>query len=154
METEIKNWFPRVESLVACVRPLGYVVPGARRDVISLLQKLGVRVYGFDRGGVLAVEACQVDEIDPGAADYLPPRRIAVSFRPLQVPIRRGDCYVPLTQPAANLVPLLLEPQSDLGLIRYRAFNLAVEKGDIFPTLSLFGSLEFGNWNLFVIWNL
>jgi hypothetical protein len=32
-----------------------------------------------------------------------------------------------------NLVPLLLEPQSDLGLIRFRAFNLAVEKGDVFP---------------------
>jgi hypothetical protein len=30
-------------------------------------------------------------------------------------------------------VPLLLEPQSDLGLIRFRAFNLTVEKGDIFP---------------------
>ncbi len=30
-------------------------------------------------------------------------------------------------------MPLLLEPQSDLGLIRFRSFNLAVEKGDIFP---------------------
>jgi len=133
VETEIKNWFPRLESLVSCVRPLGYVVPGARRDVISLLQKLGVKVYGFDRGGVLAVEACQVDDVVQGTDDYVPPQRITVSFRTLQVPVQRGDCYVPLAQPAANLVPLLLEPQSDLGLIRYQAFKLAVEKNDIFP---------------------
>jgi hypothetical protein len=133
VEAEIRNWFPRVESLVTCARPLGYVVPGSRRDLVSLLLKLGVKVYGFDRGGLLAVEACQVDDVVPGADDYLPPRRIAVSFRPLQVPVSRGDCYVPLDQPAANLVPLLLEPQSDLALLRYRAFRLSLEKGDIYP---------------------
>ncbi len=132
-ETEIKNWFPRLESLVACARPLGYVIPAARRDVISLLQKLGVKVYGFERGGVLAVEACRVDDIIQGSADYIPPQRIAVSFSALQLPVSRGDFYVPLDQLAANLVPLLLEPQSDLGLIRYRSFDLGMEKGDIFP---------------------
>jgi hypothetical protein len=133
VETEIASWYPRVESLITCARPLGYVVPGKCGDVISLLLKLGVKVYRFDRGGALAVEACQVDDIIQGTEDYIPPQRIAVSLRPLQVPLERGDCYVPLAQPAANLVPLLLEPQSDLGLIRFRAFNLAVEKGDIFP---------------------
>jgi hypothetical protein len=133
VEADIKNWFPRLESLVTCVRPLGYIVPGERRDVISLLLHLGVKVYSFDQGGVAAVEACQVDEIVPGTEDYLPPLKIAVSFRPLQVPVKRGDCYVPLAQPAANLVPLLLEPQSDLGLIRFRVFNLSVAKNDVFP---------------------
>ena len=133
VETEIKNWFPRLESLVSCVRPLGYLIPGARRDVISLLLKLGVKVFRFDQGGLLAVEACQVDDVVQGTDDYVPPQRITVSFRALQVPVQRGDCYVPLAQPAANLVPLLLEPQSDLGLIRYQAFKLAVEKNDIFP---------------------
>jgi hypothetical protein len=132
-ETEIKNWFPRLESLVTCERPLGYVVPGNRRDVISLLQKLGVKTYAFERGGVLAVEACRVDDIIQGTDDYIPPQRIAVSILQHQVPVQRGDCWVPLNQLAANLVPLLLEPQSDLGLIRYRSFNLGMEKGDIFP---------------------
>ncbi len=82
VETEITNWFPRVESLVTCERPLGYVVPGKRGDVISLLLKLGVKVYGFDRGGVLAVEASQVDDIIQGTEDYIPPQRIAVSLQP------------------------------------------------------------------------
>ncbi len=133
VETEIANWFPRLESLVTCARPLGYVVPAARRDVIGLLLKLGVKVYSFDRGGELAVEASRVDDIIQGTEDYIPPQRIKVSLRPLQVPVQRGDCYVPLNQLAANLVPLLLEPQSDLGLIRFRSFNLGVEKDDIFP---------------------
>ena len=132
-EIEIKNWFPRVESLVTCARPLGYVVPANRRDVITLLQKLGVKACRFDRGGTLAVEACQVDDIIQGTGDYIPPQRITVSFSPLQLPVSRNDFYVPLDQPAANLVPLLLEPQSDLGLIRFRSFDLGVEAGDVFP---------------------
>jgi hypothetical protein len=132
-ETEIQNWFPRVESLVACARPLGYVVPAGRRDVISLLQKLGVKVFCFERGGLLAVEAGRVDDIVQGTGDYIPPQRIAVSFGALQLPVSRGDFYVPLNQLAANLVPLLLEPQSDLGLIRFHSFKLGMEKDDIFP---------------------
>ncbi|MCU0235569.1 MAG: DUF2817 domain-containing protein [Acidobacteria bacterium] len=132
-EIEFKNWFPRVESLVTCARPLGYVIPASRRDVIILLQKLGVRIYCFDRGGMLAVEACRVDDIIQGTGDYIPPQRITVTFSPLQLPVSRGDFHVPLDQPAANLVPLLLEPQSDLGLIRFRSFDLGLEKGDIFP---------------------
>lgn len=132
-ETENANWYPRVDSLVACARPLGYVVPGKRGDVVSLLRKLGVRVYSFDRGGVAAVEACQVEDVIQGTDDYIPPQRIAVSLLPLQLPVERGDCWVPLDQPAANLVPLLLEPQSDLGLIRFRSFDLGMEKGDVFP---------------------
>ena len=133
VDSEIRNWFPRLESLITCARPLGYIVPGKHGDVIALLLKLGVKVYGFDRGGVLAVEASQVDDIIQGTEDYIPPQRIVVSLKPLQLPVQRGDCWVPLDQLAANLVPLLLEPQSDLGLIRFRAFNLAVEKGDVFP---------------------
>jgi hypothetical protein len=132
-ETEFKNWFPRVESLVACARPLGYVVPAGRRDVITLLQKLGVKVHCFLRGGTLAVEACRVDDIIQGTGDYIPPQRITVTFSPLQLPVSRGDFYVPIDQPAANLLPLLLEPQSDLGLIRFRSFDLGMEKGDTFP---------------------
>ncbi len=132
-ETEIRNWFPRVESLVTCERPLGYVVPAARRDVIALLQKLGVKVYCFERGGMLDVDACLVDDIIQGTADYVPPQRIAVSVLQLQVPVQRGDHWVPLNQLAANLLPLLLEPQSDLGLIRFRSFDLGMKKGDTFP---------------------
>lgn len=133
VDTEIKNWFPRLESLITCERPLGYIVPGKRGDVIALLLKLGVKIYGFDKGGVAAVEASRVEDIIQGTEDYIPPQRIKVSLEKLQLPVERGDCWVPLDQLAANLVPLLLEAQSDLGLIRFRSFNLSVEKGDIFP---------------------
>jgi hypothetical protein len=51
----------------------------------------------------------------------------------LRVPVRKGDFYVTCVQPAANLVPCLLEPQSDFGLIRYWKYELVPETGGIFP---------------------
>jgi hypothetical protein len=38
-------------------------------------------------------------------------------------------------QPAANLIPSLLEPQSEYGLIRYRVYKLVPEVGATFPIL-------------------
>jgi hypothetical protein len=35
-------------------------------------------------------------------------------------------------QEAANLIPCLLEPESDFGLIRYWKFGLVPRAGDIF----------------------
>ncbi len=43
-------------------------------------------------------------------------------------------------QPGANLVPGLLEPQSEYGFIRYRKFGLVPEPGGVFPILRSTGS--------------
>jgi len=49
--------------------------------------------------------------------------------------VPKGDYYVSGAQPAANLIPNLLEPQAEFGFIRYRAFKLIPEKGAIYPFL-------------------
>jgi hypothetical protein len=56
------------------------------------------------------------------------------------VPVRKGDFYVDCVQPAANLVPSLLEPQSEFGLIRYWKFKLVPEAGGIFEILRFAGT--------------
>lgn len=38
-------------------------------------------------------------------------------------------------QPAANLIPNLLEPQAEYGFIRYRAFKLVPDKDATFAIL-------------------
>ncbi len=53
----------------------------------------------------------------------------------LQTIIKKGDYYIPCSQDGANLIPCLLEPQSQYGFIRYWRFGLVPEEGDIFPFL-------------------
>ncbi len=68
----------------------------------------------------------------PSKEDYVAPEKIDVEIRPGQVAVRKGDIYVSVEQPAANLISCLLEPQSEYGLIRYQAYKLVTEKGTIF----------------------
>jgi len=128
----VKNWFPNVEPRLSVTRPLGYVVPAKYEEVIDTLLKHGVAVYLFTNDNPVDVEAYQVTDIVPAKYDYLPPDKLAVQKKPLQAVVKKGDFWVPTSQPAANAITCFLEPQSDYGFIRYRALKLIPGKGDVF----------------------
>jgi hypothetical protein len=116
-------------------RPLGYIVPASHQDVIETLIKHGLELHLFTADFPLETEAYQITDIVPAQYDYLPPERIDVENSAVRTVAKRGDIYVPCAQPAANLIPCLLEPQSQYGLIRYWMYRLVPEKGDVFPFL-------------------
>ncbi len=130
---EVKNWFPRVEPTLSVVRPLGYIIPGQRTDVVDSLLALGIEVSMVEADSPLRVESWRITDIEPAPGDYLAPKRIEVEALHHGMTARKGDFYVSCAQPAADLVPCLLEPQSEHGLIRYWKYKLVPEAGDIFP---------------------
>jgi hypothetical protein len=129
----VKHWFPNVETTLSVTRPRGYIVPGDRLDLVETLLGLGVEVGMFDKDGLVDAEVYEVAVIVPAKFDYLAPERIDVVAKALKVPVRKGDFYVDGVQAAANLVPCLLEPQSEFGFIRYWKFKLVPEAGGVFP---------------------
>lgn len=135
IEQVVENWFPLVLPTVSVARPLGYIVPAGHPEVIETLVKHGLELSVFTADFPLETEVYQITDIVPGEYDYLPPERIEVEKKGMKNVARRGDIYVPCAQPAANLIPCLLEPQSQYGLIRYWAYKLVPEKGDVFPFL-------------------
>jgi hypothetical protein len=135
VEQAIENWFPLVEPTLSVARPLGYIVPASHQDVIETLIKHGLELHLFTADFPLETEAYQITDIVPAQYDYLPPERIDVENSAVRTVAKRGDIYVPCAQPAANLIPCLLEPQSQYGLIRYWMYRLVPEKGDVFPFL-------------------
>jgi len=128
----IKNWFPEVKPVVEASRPLGYIIPAGHFELVETLLAHGIAVEMFTRDGPVEAEAYEVKEITPSANDYLAPAKITVERKAVTPVIRGGDFYVSCDQPAANLVPCLLEPESEYGLIRYRKFRLVPEAGDMF----------------------
>jgi len=128
----VKNWFPGVAPTLSLPRPLGYVVPAGHQDIIETLLDHGLRVDMFIRDAQLEVEAYQVGEVVPAKYDYLPPEKIEVEKKALQVVIKKGDFYISCGQAGANLIPCLLEPQSQYGFIRYWSLKLVPEKDDFF----------------------
>lgn len=132
-EEVITNWFPGVEPTLSVPRPLGYIVPAVHSDVIEALLHHGIELQFFSSDAAVEVEAYQTTEIVPAEYDYLPPSSLKVQKTTLKNLVKNGDVYVSCAQAAANLIPCLLEPQSQYGFIRYWKFKLVPDEGDIFP---------------------
>jgi hypothetical protein len=99
---------------------------------VETLLSHDIKVEMFSKDIDLEVESYQIKEIVPALFDYLPPQTIEVEKKKIQTIIKRGDFFVSCAQPGANLVPCLLEPQSQYGFIRYWKFELVPEAGEIF----------------------
>ena len=136
----VKNWFPAVEPTLSVARSRGYIIPANRLDIVETLLALGVEVGRVAKGGIVEAEAYEVTALVPAALDYLAPEKIDVAARPVRAPLKPGDFYVDGVQPAANLVPSLLEPQSEFGFIRYWKFSLVPEAGGVFEILRFVGT--------------
>lgn len=133
--TVVKNWFPAVQPTLSVRRARGYLVPADRRDVIETLRAHGIAMRELAADTPMDVEQYIIGDVTPSAEDYVAPEKIEVTRKTARVTAKKGDFYVSGAQPAANLVPNLLEPQAEFGLIRYRAFTLLPEKGATFPLL-------------------
>jgi hypothetical protein len=128
----VRNWFPRVVPKLSVHRPLGYVIPAAHADVIETLLRHGIEVSLVGKDCRIKVEAYEVGDLTPSKYDYLPPEKIEVTKQEIDILAKRGDFYIACSQPSANLIPCMLEPQSDYGMIRYWKFRLVPQKGDYF----------------------
>ncbi|MGD9347362.1 MAG: DUF2817 domain-containing protein, partial [Candidatus Aminicenantes bacterium] len=133
VEEIVTNWFPNVEPLVSVSRPLGYVIPGKHQDVLESLHRHGIQLGAFTKDVRLNIESYEIRQIEPADYDYLPPMDIDVIKRTHTIVVKKGDVYVTCAQAGANLIPCLLEPQSQYGFIRYWKYNLIPEEGSIYP---------------------
>ena len=131
----VRNWLPVVESRLATPRPSAYVVPSALSEVVKTLRDHGIALDEVPRDREMEVESYTVREISPARADYEAPERIVVEKKRTRTVVRKGDVIVRVDQPAANLIPCLLEPESEYGLIRYRSYGLIPDAGGTFPIL-------------------
>ncbi|MBU2438692.1 MAG: DUF2817 domain-containing protein [Acidobacteria bacterium] len=136
-EELVKNWFPLVEPTVSVPRPLGYIIPGGLQMVVETLLKHGVTLQVLTEDVSVEAEVYRVTAIEPAEYDYLPPSSISVEKEERTLLAKRGDYYVSCVQPAANLIPCLLEPETQYGLIRYQALQLVPEAGDFFPVIRI-----------------
>jgi hypothetical protein len=133
VEQVVTNWFPEVEPLLSVSRPLGYIIPAKHQDVLDTLLRHGLQVHALAKDVRLMIESYQIGEVVPAEYDYLPPMKIDVSKKTHEIIAHKGDVYVICAQAGANLIPCLLEPQSQYGFIRYWEFNLVLDEGNIYP---------------------
>lgn len=128
----VKDWFPRVEPKLGVERPRGYIIPSGWAGVVETLLRHGIEVQIFAEDVSLGEEVYRVADVTPAKYDYLPPAALSLEKQTITAVVRKGDFFVAGDQPGANLIPCLLEPQSDYGLIRYQTLKLVPDKGGFY----------------------
>jgi len=147
----VKNWFPDVKPILSVPRPLGYIIPAKHQDVVDTMLCHGLKIEIFTKDMSLEVEVYSAVDVVPSKYDYLPPQKIDVEKKVHQIIVKKGAYYVSCAQTGANLIPCLLEPESQYGFIRYWKFKLVPEAGNFFPFYRLVKAEElplipYKNW--------
>jgi hypothetical protein len=112
--------------------------PGADAAV-ALLQRHGVRVVRLDAPATLDAETYRADSVVAAARPFQGHREVRLAGAWRRAPRRLGEgaYVVPAEQPLALLALLLLDPESDDGLVTWNVWDAALRPGADFPVVRL-----------------
>ena len=125
-------------------RPFGYVLSASETRAVSRLRALGVTVERFGGDGAIDAESYRVltmsetrkEDVRRNDEDASPSVvRMTVEVVRAPVDVHRGDWYVPLDQPLANVIAAALEPetQSSYAANRLLALPRVVDRSAYLP---------------------
>ncbi len=117
---ELDNFYPLVQIKKSVKRPRAYLIPGTRKRLIQLLNRHRIRMYRVETPILATVEQFFIRHITPRQEEDKPALMVDGEFISGQVTISKEDILIPLNQPAANLLPLILEPQSTYSIAQQR----------------------------------
>lgn len=124
---------PRIVSERSTTLPCAYLVPGTRKDILSLLSRHQVKMHAVPVETELPAERMVIEGFESLELESLTPIPV-VSRRPEAYSTGEGDALVPTAQLRGLMVATALEPESMHGLIRYPRFQELAREG-LFPVL-------------------
>ena len=120
---------PTVESTL----PRGYLIPAELSHIAEHLQKQGAVVTKLDKSVKATGEEFTITELTHGRREFEGHLMATAegTFSPATKTFKKGDYWVDLAQPLANLLFYLLEPQSDDGMVTWNFFDEYFEENGI-----------------------
>jgi hypothetical protein len=117
---------PEVESTL----PRGYVIPAKFAALAEHLKKHGIKVQTLTKARTFSGEIFTVKSFTKSQRKFEGHfmARTDGEFAPATKKFSRGDYWIDLAQPLANLVFYLLEPQSDDGLVTWNFLDSYLEE--------------------------
>jgi hypothetical protein len=142
-EAELGNFEPKVVPLLTVDRPWGYAIPAEQSDLVALLERHRIRFTRLSKAAAVDAERYRIEGITEVTIEDKEADDITVEVVREKIDLAAGTVIVPVRQPAANLVPLLLEPQSLWAPYgerggRHLAFDSLLEVGAVFPVARIF----------------
>jgi hypothetical protein len=148
-EAELGNFEPLVVPLVSVDRPWGYAIPPEQEELVALLERHRIEFTRLAAASGARVERYVIEAVTEVEVEDKDADDVSVQVRREMLEIPAGTIVVPLSQPASNLIPLLLEPQSLWAPYgerggRHLALGSLIETGTIFPVVRIMKELNIG----------
>lgn len=138
----LENYEPLVRVKKSVLRPFAYAFSLDEADLISLLQRHRIQMHLSKADVDAGIEAYTIKRVTPDTEEDKETEYVDATILRETRRIDAGTVLVFLDQPAGNLIPLLLEPESSYGICtrgggRGFRFSEYLTPGTEFPVLRL-----------------
>lgn len=121
VEKKLGRFEPLVKVKKSVRKPYAYLFSGELQKLIDLLVKHRIRMARLQDETRLAIEVYAIRHVTPAVDEEKPALTVDANRRREERTLPRGSIVVRLDQPAANLIPLLLEPESTWNVATVRS---------------------------------
>ncbi|MEE9465546.1 MAG: M14 family metallocarboxypeptidase [Candidatus Neomarinimicrobiota bacterium] len=147
VERELDNYEPRVRVKQSIIRPYAYLFSREQERLIQLLLKHKIEMHILAEDNNIELEVYTIMHLTPSLDEDKPSEYVDAASRSKAISMKKGDVVVFLNQPAANLIPLMLEPQSTWGVVTERVgrkyrFAEFLQEGKQYPIYRLMKAIN------------
>lgn len=138
----LERFEPLVRIKQSVRKPAAYVIPPEEAQLIEILERHHLKMVRLESENEAEVEAYTITHVTPAVEEDKSTLFVDVRVAVERKELTAGTVMIHLDQPAGNLIPLLLEPQSSLSLCQERSgrnsrFSEYLQEGNDFPILRL-----------------
>ncbi|UCF65083.1 MAG: hypothetical protein JSW33_04425, partial [bacterium] len=116
MERALENFQGLVKVRKSVRKPVAYVIPASEKRVMEILARHRIEMNPLTEDKILQVEAYQIMHVTSITEEEEEVPYVDAYLKTVQREFASGSVIIYLTQPAGNLIPLILEPQSTFSL--------------------------------------
>lgn len=121
------------DATTSATLPRGYVIPQELSAIADHLKAHGIEVKQFTKNMRATGEEYTATDLKLASRAFEQHKMATISgsFSEATKKFKKGDYYVDLAQPLANLIFYLMEPESDDGLVTWNFFDEYFEQAGI-----------------------
>lgn len=115
-ERPLENFQGKVRVRKSIEKPLAYVISNSEGRLLEILSRHRIEMNPMTEKHILQVDAYQILHVTSYNEEELDVPYADVQLKSILREFEKGSMIIYLSQPAGNLIPLLLEPQSRFNL--------------------------------------
>ena len=148
-QREFENFHALVKPKKSVIKPVAYVFSADMKELIDLLRRHDIIIYRLAGKSDLLLEAYRIINLTEQIEEESTAPNVDAAAVQSVRQVEKGTIIVYLNQPAGNLLPLLLEPQSTHNLTTEHSgqsirFEEWVKPGEEYPVYRMMEKVEIG----------